>query len=355
MPSSNQISSFTSAINAVSGATADYCNVPDDTTPTGAASLTQQEMKRLLDKIDLSDGSTILHFGAKPQQQLAAVSTQVTAVIGQDTQPLSQQLEKMIRILKQFDINQLYPRIQPNWMKRLFGHAEPMLYFLQQYLHVRAQLQQLIISVKTYRADCQVKMTRLERLYDAKLHYARELERFVAAGEMKLHELDTETLPRLTEKVNTSDNDPIRLQTLQDLHHTREDLYRRIEELREARNHALQLLPGMQSTQETDKVLLTELAALLEKVFPTWQQQLTEALRVERLLDRFDTTFSANTDDNDADNSAATTTEPKSKRATEAPSLNTIRREIFDISAIKAANKRLLDSLQAMLQLARTN
>ncbi|MBB1093583.1 toxic anion resistance protein [Rhodopseudomonas palustris] len=355
MPSSTQVPSLTTISDAVSGTPNNYCVMPNEVaSPPGTASLTQQEMKRLLDKIDLSDGSSILHFGAKPQQQLAAVAAQVAAVFGQDTQPLHQQLETMMQILTQFDIKKLDPRIQPNWIARLFGHSEPLLYFLQQYLHTRTQLQQLIMTLVEYRTQYQAKITKLEQLYDAKLHYSRELERFIAAGEVKLHELDTETLPRLAEKVNASDNDPVRLQTLHDLHNTREDLNRRIEELRQARHSATQVLPAMQSAQEADKALLIELDVLLETLVPAWQLQLTEALRVDRLLDTSNATSLPNeVDDNKT--SAPGSTKRELNRSKKLPSTNTMRRDVFDIPAIKVANKTLFDSLKTTQALARSN
>lgn len=324
---------------------------PDDSHPlmalADAPAAEQAEIRALLAELDLTDSSAIMHFGAKAQQQLTAVSDQMLeGVRSKDTGAAGQSLSEMVGTLRGFDVEGLDPNAKPGFFQRLFGAGKPIMRFLQEYEAVRDHIDRISIDLERHKTRLLTDVTALDRLYDANLDYFRELEHYIAAGDAKLAELDTETIPRLAAKVEQAE-DMVEAQNLRDLRSARDDLERRVHDLRLTRQVAMQALPSIRLVQENDKGLINKINSTLVNTVPLWRQQLAQAVTIYRSGRAAETVKAATDLTNDLLKANA-----ENLKQANAEARRQIERGVFDIETVKAANRALIETIEESLQIA---
>jgi len=307
----------------------------------------QAEIKALLAELDLTDSGAIMHFGAKAQQQLTAVSDQMLeGVRNKDTGAAGQTLNEMVGTLRGFDVEGLDPNAKPGFFKRLFGAGKPIMRFLQEYEAVRDHIDRITMDLERHKTRLLTDVTALDRLYDANLDYFRELEHYIAAGEAKLAELDGEVIPTLAAKVEQAE-DMVEAQNLRDLRSARDDLERRVHDLRLTRQVAMQALPSIRLVQENDKGLINKINSTLVNTVPLWRQQLAQAVTIYRSGRAAETVKAATDLTNDLLKANAA-----NLKTANAEARRQIERGVFDIETVKEANRALIETIEESLQIA---
>jgi uncharacterized protein YaaN involved in tellurite resistance len=307
----------------------------------------QQEIKGLLAELDLTDSSSIMHFGAKAQQQLTEVSDQMLeGVRSKDTGAAGSTLSQMVGTLRGFDVEALDPNAKRGFFARIFGAGKPIMKFLQEYEEVRDHIERITIALERHKTRLLTDVTSLDRLYDANLNYFRELEHYIAAGDAKLQELDAETIPKLAAEVEQAD-DMVQAQNLRDLRSARDDLERRVHDLRLTRQVAMQALPSIRLVQENDKGLINKINSTLVNTVPLWRQQLAQAITIYRSGRAAETVRAATDLTNDLLRANA-----ENLKTANAEARKQIERGVFDIETVKQANRDLIETIEESLRIA---
>ncbi len=307
----------------------------------------QAEVKALLAELDLTDSSSIMHFGAGAQQQLTVVSDQMLeGVRGKDTGAAGSALNEMVGALRGFDVEALDPNAKPGLLKRLFGSGKPIARFLQEYEAVRDQIDRITLDLERHKTRLLTDVTALDRLYDANLGYFRELERYIAAGDAKLAELDQETIPALAARAE-AESDMVQAQNLRDLRTARDDLERRVHDLRLTRQVAMHALPSIRLVQENDKGLIGKINSTLVNTVPLWRQQLAQAVTIYRSGRAAESVRAATDLTNDLLRANA-----ENLKGANAEARRQIERGVFDIETVKQANQALIETIEESLAIA---
>jgi uncharacterized protein YaaN involved in tellurite resistance len=326
---------------AESGLTEDL--VPEKEKPGG----TDPAVETLLHELDLSDTQSILFFGSKAQEQLTTVSDQMLeGVRNKDVGPAGDSLNEMVAALRGFDVERLDPNRKQGFLDRLFGRGKPVLQFLQEYEAVQTHIDQITDDLERHKTRLLHDVTSLDRLYEANLEYFRAWEQYVAAGETKLAELDTESIPALAARVER-DTDMVQAQSLRDLRSARDDLERRVHDLRLTRQVSMQSLPSIRLVQENDKGLINKINSTLVNTVPLWRQQLAQAVTIYRSGQAAATVKAAT----DLTNELLQANADNLKQAN-AESRRQIERGVFDIQVVKQANQTLIDTIEESLRIA---
>jgi uncharacterized protein YaaN involved in tellurite resistance len=308
----------------------------------------QQQIKALLAELDLTDASSIMHFGARAQQQLTLVSDQMLeGVRSKDTGAAGATLSQMVGTLRGFDVEALDPNAKRGFLGRLFGNAgKPIVKFLQEYEEVRDHIERISIDLERHKTRLLTDVTSLDRLYDANLAYFRELEHYIAAGEAKLAQLDQETIPELAGAVEQA-TDMVQAQNLRDLRAARDDLERRVHDLRLTRQVAMQALPSIRLVQENDKGLINKINSTLVNTVPLWRQQLAQAITIYRSGRAAETVRAATDLTNELLRANA-----ENLKTANAEARQQIERGVFDIETVKQANQALIETIEESLAIA---
>ncbi|MEQ1529891.1 MAG: toxic anion resistance protein [Methylococcales bacterium] len=316
-------------------------------TPAAANKEVNPIVKQLIAEINIADSKTVLFFGSKAQEQLTGISDKMLeGVKNKELGPAGNDLNEMVATLRGFDIEGLNPNQKPGFLDRILGKAKPVAKFIQKYEEVRKQIDGITDKLEVHKTTLLTDITSLDRLYVANLDYFHILEDYIDAGDAKLKELDEVTIPEKEKQAQLS-ADMLASQELRDLRSTRDDLERRVHDLRLTRQVAMQSLPSIRLVQENDKGLVNKINSTLVNTVPLWRQQLATAVTIYRSADAAKTVKAATDLTNDLLQSNA-----ENLKLANAETRKQLERGVFDIEVIKNANQLLIDTIQESLQIA---
>ncbi|MGF1615948.1 MAG: toxic anion resistance protein [Gammaproteobacteria bacterium] len=301
-------------------------------------------IEKAMAEIDLKDSHSILFFGSKAQQQLTDISDRMLeGVRNKEVGPAGQALSEMVATLRGFGIEDLE---KPGFLGRLFGAKKPVVKFLQRYESVRDQIDAISDQLDRHQTKLLTDIASLDRLYDANLRYFHTLADYIAAGEEKLRELDEQALPALKTEEEAS-GDVLKAQQLRDLRSARDDLERRLHDLKLTRQVTMQSLPSLRLVQENDKALVSKINSVMANTIPLWRNQLAQAVTIQRSREAGKTLKEAADLTNELLMANA-----ENLKAANAEIRQQVERGIFDIEAVKQANQQLIATIEESLRIA---
>jgi len=186
----------------------------------------------------------------------------------------------------------------------------------------------------------------LDRLYAANLEYFHNLDIYISAGEEKLKQLDEQVIPAKAQAAESSEA-IIEAQELRDLRASRDDLERRVHDLRLTRQVAMQSLPGIRLVQDNDKGLVNKINSTIVNTIPLWRQQLATAVAIYRSSDAAGTLQAATDLTNDLLEANA-----QNLKQANAETRKELERGVFDLESVKKANNTLIDTINESLKIA---
>ncbi len=189
----------------------------------------------------------------------------------------------------------------------------------------------------------------LDMLYEKTLQFYDELALYIAAGEAKLAELDATDIPAKQAAVKAApENDQVmQAQELRDMRAARDDLERRVHDLKLTRQVTMQSLPSIRLVQENDKSLVTKINSTLVNTVPLWETQLAQAVTIQRSREAAVAVREANDLTNEL-----LTSNAKNLRESNKIIRTEMERGVFDIEAVKQANADLIGTIEESLQIA---
>ncbi len=313
-----------------------------------AQSEDKKTLDQLVNEINVADRSTILFFGSKAQEEMSTISeSMLEGVRNKDLGSAGASLNDMIATIRGFDVDELNPNKKLGFFARLFGKAKPISVFLSKYDDVRKQINAITDRMEEHKTQLLTDIISLDKLYDANLDYFHKLELYIAAGDEKLRQLDENDIPALVEKAQKDTENLILAQEVRDLRSARDDLERRLHDLRLTRQVAMQSLPSIRLVQENDKTLINKINSTLINTVPLWKNQLAQAVTIFRMGDAAETVKKA-TDltnellEDNADNLRTANAEVRKQ----------MERGVFDIESVRKANNALIETINDSLKIA---
>lgn len=308
----------------------------------------KSKLETIIAEIDMNDRSSIMFFGTKTQEQMTTISEKMlNGVKNKDIGSAGKSLTNMVVAIKGFDIDSLNPNDEPSWWEKLIGKAKPVVAFLNQYEEVRKQIDTITDEMEGHKTQLLTDVVTLDKLYEANLDFFHNLEAYIAAGEEKLRRLETNDIPALVAKVEANTADMILAQNLRDLRSSRDDLERRVHDLRLTRQVAMQSLPSIRLVQENDKTLINKINSTLINTVPLWKNQLAQAVTIFRMSDAAEVVKKASDLTNELLEKNAETL-----RMGNAETRKQMERGVFDIASVKKANQSLIDTINDSLRIA---
>jgi uncharacterized protein YaaN involved in tellurite resistance len=229
---------------------------------------------------------------------------------------------------------------------KLFGFTTPITKFIGRYEEVRQQVDAVTDELEQHKTQLLTDITSLDRLYDVNFDYFKELELYIAAGAHKLNELDTEVIPKLVQEAGESKK-MIKALGLKDVKATRDDLERRVHDLRLSRQVAMQSLPSIRLVQENDKALITKISSTLVNTVPLWKNQLAQTITIYRSGEAAKAVTKATDLTNDLlEKNAENLQEVNREVRTQ------VERGVYDIESIKKANETLIATINESIEIA---
>ncbi len=324
--------------------TADIVTLEAADEPVGA------EIRKRMDEIDMGDTNSIVSFGSGAQAELQVISQAMLAdVRNKDVGPAGDSLRSIVTTIRGFSISELDVRRKQSWWERLLGKAAPFAQFTARFEEVQGQIDRITDNLLTHEHTLLKDIKSLDMLYDKTLNFYDELGLYIAAGEEKLAELDKTEIPAKEAAVKAApEGDQVMAaQDLRDLRAARDDLERRVYDLKLTRQVTMQSLPSIRLVQENDKSLVTKINSTLVNTVPLWETQLAQAVTIQRSAEA----AAAVRDANDLTNELLTAN-AANLRESNKMIRQEMERGVFDIEAVKQANADLIGTIQDSLAIA---
>ncbi len=301
-------------------------------------------------ELDMGNTQSIIQFGSKAQAELQVISQEMLAgVRNKDAGPAGDALRNMVTSIRGFSSSELDPNRKLSWWERLLGRAKPVAMFMAKYEEVQDQIDKITEELLEHETILLKDIKSLDKLYEKTLDFYDQLAIYIAAGEEKIKRLDEVDIPAMAKAVEDAPEDEgvIRAQELRDLRAARDDLERRVHDLKLTRQVTMQSLPSIRLVQENDKSLVTKINSTLVNTVPLWETQLAQAVTISRSRDAAKVVREANDLTNELLTSNAANLKMANKEIREE-----IERGIFDIDAIKQANADLIETIEDSLRIA---
>ena len=316
----------------------------DADTPTSA------EITKRIAQINIDDTNSIVSFGSSAQAELQEISQSMLAgVRNKDVGPAGDSLRNIVTTIRGFSISELDVRRERSWWEKLLGRAAPMAKFAAKFEEVQGQIDHITDDLLQHEHVLLKDIESLDVLYDKTLKFYDELGLYIAAGEAKIADIDAKTIPAKEAEVAAAPEDQsvMKAQELRDIRSARDDLERRVHDLKLTRQVTMQSLPSIRLVQENDKSLVTKINSTLVNTVPLWETQLAQAVTIQRSSEAAE----AVRDANDLTNELLTANAENLQQANRVIRTE-MERGVFDIDAVKQANASLIATINESLEIA---
>ena len=311
---------------------------------------TSAEIEKRIGELDMTDTGSIVRFGSGAQAELQEISQAMLAdVRNKDVGPAGDSLRSIVSTIRGFSISELDVRRERSFWEKLMGRAAPFAKFTAKFEEVQDQIDHVTEDLLKHEHTLLKDIKSLDLLYEKTLTFYDELGVYIAAGEEKLARLDATAIPAKEAAVEAAPEGEkvMQAQELRDLRAARDDLERRVHDLKLTRQVTMQSLPSIRLVQENDKSLVTKINSTLVNTVPLWETQLAQAVTIQRSAEA----ASAVREANDLTNELLTSN-AKNLRDSNKVIRQEMERGVFDIEAVKQANADLIGTIQESLQIA---
>lgn len=241
----------------------------------------QKQARDLAGQIDETNMNAVIAYGSNAQKKLSEFSRSMLMQVQlKDTGEIGDTLTELMT-----QLNQSNPRdltAEPNVFKRLFGKVKSSISETQiQYQKIGNQIDKVAIRLEREKNELLNDNIMLEQLYEKNKDYFEALNVYIAAGEVKLQELQEKIIPQAIEKAKQS-NSQMDVQIVNDLNQFLDRLDKRTHDLRLTRQMTIQQAPQIRMIQNTNQALAEKIQISVHTAIPLWENQITIALALLR-------------------------------------------------------------------------
>ena len=303
------------------------------------------KVQSIKDEIDLTDSSTPLSFGAPAQKEIAQFSDSILAKVrSKDAGEVGILLNDLVSKVKGFDVTKKNDSFLSNLpiIGSLVNKADDV---MQGYEKLSTQVEKIQAGLENSKVKMMEDVVMFDTLYQKNLDYFKDLQLYIRAGEEKLDEMRTITLPKLCEQAAAS-GDPMAVQVVSDFEQSVDRFEKKIHDLKLSKTLAIQTAPQIRLIQNNDRVLIDRVQSAIYHTIPLWKNQMVIALGLTRQKEVIELQRAVSDATNDL-----------LKRNAEMLKQNSIdtakanERGIVDIETVKKVNEDLISTIQETLRI----
>ena len=241
----------------------------------------QQQAYDLAKQIDAQNMSAVIAYGSNAQKKLSEFSHgMLNKVQLKDTGEIADVLTDLMHQLESSNPRDL--TASPNIFQKFFGKIKASIAETQaRYQKIGTAIDRVAIRLEREKNELLNDNLMLEQLYQKNKDYFEALNIYIAAGELKMQELQEEIIPAAIEKAKAS-GDQMDVQTVNDLNQFLDRLDKRTHDLRLTRQMTVQQAPQIRMIQNTNQALAEKIQVSVHTAIPLWENQVMIALTLLR-------------------------------------------------------------------------
>ena len=304
----------------------------------------RRQVDTIKNSINLMDSTTALSYGTAAQKDIASFSDSIlSSVRTKDGGEVGQLLGELVTKVKGFE-----PTEEKSFFSRLpiIGSLKDKAENLMEgYTKLSTQVDRIQAALEKSKMSMMKDVAMFDGLYEKNLSYFKSLQLYIQAGEEKLQEMKTVTLPKLRQQAAES-SDPMAVQVVSDFENSVERFEKKVHDLKISKTIAIQTAPQIRLIQNNDKVLVDRVQTAIYNTIPLWKNQMVIALGLQRQQQVLGMQRAVND-----------TTNELLKRNAELLKQNTIEtakeneRSIVDIGTVQKVNDDLITTIEETLRI----
>jgi len=239
------------------------------------------EVQKLVKNIDEKKPTDLLAFGKEPALQLSTFADRILRTIKSNSlEDSSNLLKQLNKIMVKFD-KQDFTKESNGILNKFFRRSKKIVEeIFNKYQTMGKEIDKIYIEISEYENEMIESTETLEEMYGQNLAYYLEIEKYIIAGEIKLDDLKTNTLPKY--ELQATGGDEIAKMELDTLVNGIEFLEQRIYDLKMAQMVALQTAPQIRMLQKGNGKLITKIKSAFITTIPIFKNGLIQAISAKR-------------------------------------------------------------------------
>ncbi|HCN74749.1 toxic anion resistance protein [Pseudolactococcus plantarum] len=315
-------------------------------------SLSEEELgkaKELAKSLDENNAQSVIEYGAVAQKKIGDFSQSVlNKVQTKDLGEVGTALTDLMYQLQESNPSDLAAE-DPGFFKKMFGKVKKSIFEVtQKYQKLGAGIDKISIKLShEYKGLLEDNKT-LETLYAENLDFFNALSVYITGAELKIKELDEQTIPQARLAAQSSADNAIAVQKISDLENYKNRLDKRQFDLKLARQITIQQAPQIRMIQNTNQELAEKIQTSINTAIPLWKNQVAIALT---LLKQKDALTSQRIVSNTTNDLLTKNSEMLKQSSIEAAREN--ERGVVDIETLKTTQANLIETIQETMTIQR--
>jgi len=237
---------------------------------------------QLAEQIDPTNHQAMILYGTQAQGKLLSFSSAMLEhVQKKDVGEIGEIISDLMKRLDEVNPDELKDG-KPSLFARMFGKISGSLQeVLSKYQKTGAQIDRISVKLDRSKNVLLSDIKLLEQLYETNKEYFHALNIYIAAGEIKLDEIQTKTIPHL-KKAAEAANDQMKFQEVNDMIQCADRLDKRLHDLKLSREITIQSAPQIRLIQNTNQALVEKIQSSIMTAIPLWKNQVAIALTLIR-------------------------------------------------------------------------
>jgi uncharacterized protein YaaN involved in tellurite resistance len=233
--------------------------------------------------ITVEDSQSIVQYGLGAQSKISGFAdTMLEQIRSKDAGYVGDVLSGLVLKIKEVDVGSLgsgggFLSAIP----LIGGLVDSVRKFMARYEKLSVQIEKIVQELDSSRMTLLRDITMLDNLYNRNVEYLKELDLFVAAGQIKLDELRLTMLPELEAKAKSS-GDPMDAQRLSDFNQFLNRFEKKLYDLKLSRMVSIQTAPQIRLIQNNDQTLVEKVQSSIMTTIPLWKSQIVIAISLFR-------------------------------------------------------------------------
>ena len=302
----------------------------------------QAQVKDFAQKIDVTNASQILQYGAGAQKKISTFSeAALSNVRTKDLGEVGDMITDLVVELKGFDADEE--------SKGIFGFFKKSANKLEglkaKYDKAEVNVDKICNALENHQVQLMKDIAMLDQMYQTNLVYLKELAMYILAGKERLAEARATTLPGLMEKARKSGL-PEDAQAANDFASLCDRFEKKIYDLELTRMVSIQMAPQIRLIQNNDSLMAEKIQTSLVNTIPLWKSQMVLALG----LAHSQSAMEAQREVSEMTNELLRKNSEKLKMGT-IETAKESERGIVDIETLQKTNQNLIETLDEVVRI----
>ena len=303
----------------------------------------QAAVKAFAEKIDVLNTEQVMNYGSNAQKNISEFSeAALNSVRTKDLGEVGGMLGDLVVELQGLNFD---PEEKKGFLG-LFKKATQNIASLKaQYDKAEVNVDKIVESLEKHEVVLMKDISMMDKMYERKLEYMKELTMYIIAGKLKIEQLRNEELPKYQQKAQESGL-PEDAQAANDFANMIGRFEKKIHDLELTRTISIQMSPQIRMIQNNDSLMAEKIRSSIVNTIPLWKSQMVLALS----LYHSDQAMKAQREVTDVTNQLLTKNAQALHQGSVAIAKET-ERGIVDIETLKKTNQELISTLDEVRQI----